>query len=84
MRYTTFKDLFITQAINVEFVYTKLDHGWHVVAYLSHPTNSSRRVELYTAVDDTSSSLDEMVATHRNALCTTLESIICTISVGEK
>jgi len=83
MRYTTFQDTFIGKEIgagnNTEFTYTRLDNNrWHVVAYM---VSGHSQAEVYTSTDYVSTSLEELFALHRSAVCDILASLTALVAI---
>ena len=85
MHYTTVTDQYIGKhigtGINIEFAYTRLEHNrWHVVVYL---VSGHTQTEIYTAVDEGSESLEELIATHRMAVSHVLASLASIVAIKE-
>lgn len=86
MHYTTVTDQYIGKhigtGINIEFAYTRLEHNrWHVVVYL---VSGHTQTEIYTAVDEGSESLEELIATHRMAVSHVLASLASIVAIKEQ
>lgn len=85
MHYTTVTDQYIGKhigtGINIEFAYTRLEHNrWHIVVYL---VSGHTQTEIYTAVDEGSESLEELIATHRMAVSHVLASLASIVAIKE-
>lgn len=86
MHYTTVTDQYIGKhigtGINIEFAYTRLEQNrWHVVVYL---VSGHTQTEIYTAVDESSESLEELIATHRMAVSHVLASLASIVAIKEQ
>lgn len=86
MHYTTVTDQYIGKHIgtglNIEFAYTRLeDNHWHVVVYI---VSNYTQTDIYTAVDEGSESLEELIATHCMAVSHVLASLASLVAIKEQ